>query len=62
MIKRPVKCYCNDETMPRRLFDVIVNHGEVSIEIKDSQKKIHSADWKDIVHQVNAAKKADKQI
>lgn len=41
-----------------RLFDAIVEGNKVTIEIKNSKKKLIQVPWDDIVLQVDAAKSA----
>lgn len=41
-----------------RLFDVIVEEGRVTIELKTSKKQLVQVPWEDIVTQVDAAKHA----
>lgn len=39
-----------------RIFDVIVEEGRVTIELKNSKKQLVQVPWEDIVTQVDAAK------
>ena len=39
-----------------RIFDAIVEEGRVTIELKNSKKRLVQVPWEDIVTQVDAAK------
>ncbi len=57
MVKRPIRSLHSNKQNPPRVFDVIVEDGEISLEVKTDKNKYEKIPWEDVVYQVEAAKK-----
>ena len=60
MIKKPIRNLHTSKTTPPRFCDVIVDGDKVYLEQKISKNKYVTIPWEDVVHQVKAAKAANK--
>ena len=58
MIRRQIRNLHSDRVSPPRVFDVVVEDGAVSLEVKVEKKRIETIPWEDVVFQVEAAKAA----
>ena len=58
-IRRPIKNSYSVRANPPRLFDVLVENGNVDLEVVSPKDKSRNRiPWDDVVYQVEAAKKA----
>lgn len=61
MIKRPIRNLHSDRPTPPRFCNVIIDGDEVFLENKTDKNKYQTIPWDDVVYQVEAAKKRNKQ-
>lgn len=57
MVKKPIRNLHSEKQNPPRVFDVIIENGEVNLEVKTDKNKYEKIPWDDVVYQVEAAKK-----
>ena len=55
MVRRAIRNFHSDCPKPPRLFDVVVDNKDVSIEIKTDKNKIEKIPWPEVLLQVEAA-------
>ena len=56
MVKKPVRNIRSSKPVPPRLFDVLVDGDDVSIQVKTGKNEYETVPWPDVVSQVEAAK------
>ena len=56
MVKEPVRNLRSTKPVPPRLFDVLVDGDDVSIQVKTGKNEYETVPWPDVVSQVEAAK------
>ncbi len=60
MVRRQVRDLRSNEEIPKRFCDVIVDKGNVYLEVKQGKNDFQRISWDDVVYQVNAAKNNEK--
>ena len=62
MFKRQIRNLNSTKPNPPRVFDVLVNGGDVSLEFKTGKNSYETMPWEDVVQQVEAAKKSGMAV
>ncbi len=62
LIKKEIRNSSSEKKVKPRLFDVVIDHGQVYFEVKNTKTKvIEKARMEDIMRQIEEARREDQQ-